>query len=261
MTNGRQSRKFIKSLISERGAFTQSPHETIFGSQGAFVEGRHILDAVLIANEVVDEKRRVQPEMEILDEGCLSSSSFAILVNGNAKGWVKASRECQSGLFLFRSSFGREPKDNRLLGSVAKGVGSLGFGKTSLRNIALLGKWLWRFPRERNGLCDHVSFRSPFPSPKAFDQPSSPSENPHHCRKTSPSTNFPTKSFSDTDHTIRCARRRSSTFLKAPEEESQPRAGHARLFSGGLNLTRRRVRARGVLSGHALPLPASLDAV
>ena len=24
--------------------------------------------------------------------GCLSSSSFAILVNGNAKGWVKASR-------------------------------------------------------------------------------------------------------------------------------------------------------------------------
>ncbi|RVW69982.1 putative mitochondrial protein [Vitis vinifera] len=63
-----------------------------------------ILDAVLIANEVVDEKRRscaskegVQPEMEILDEGCLSSSSFAILVNGNAKGWVKASRGLRQG--------------------------------------------------------------------------------------------------------------------------------------------------------------------
>ena len=29
--------------------------------------------------------------------GCLSSSSFAILVNGNAKGWVKASRGLRQG--------------------------------------------------------------------------------------------------------------------------------------------------------------------
>ena len=33
--------------------------------------------------------------MEIM--GCLSSSSFAILVNGNAKGWVKASRGLRQG--------------------------------------------------------------------------------------------------------------------------------------------------------------------
>ena len=52
---------------------------------------------------------------------------------------------------------------------------------------------------------------------------------------------FPAKSFSDTDHTIRCARRRSSSFLKAPEGDSQPRVGHACFFSDGLNLTRWRV--------------------
>ena len=72
---------------------------------------------------------------------------------------------------------------------------------------------------------------------------------------------FPAKSFSDTDHTIRCARRRSSSFLKALEGESHPRADHAHFFSDGLNLTHRRVRARGALSGHALPPLASPDAV
>ena len=92
------------------------------------------------------------------------------------------------------------------------------------------------------------------------------SDQPYHRQKTLTAGDFsgdlfPAKSFSDTNHTIRCARRRSSSFLKAPEGDSHPHAGHERFFSGGLNLTRRRVRARGVLSGHAFPPPTSPDAV
>ncbi|RVW83327.1 LINE-1 retrotransposable element ORF2 protein [Vitis vinifera] len=102
---------------------------TIHSTQGAFVQGRQILDAVLIANEIVDEKRRSGEEgvvfkidfekaydyvkWDFLDHvlekkgfsskwrswmrGCLSSVSYAILVNGNAKGWVKASRGLRQG--------------------------------------------------------------------------------------------------------------------------------------------------------------------
>ena len=87
------------------------------------------MDAVLIANEIVDEKRWLGEEgvvfkidfekaydhvdWDFLDHvldrkgfsprwrtwmrGCLSSVSFAILVNGNAKGWVKATRGLRQG--------------------------------------------------------------------------------------------------------------------------------------------------------------------
>ena len=106
-------------------------HQTIHSTQGAFVQGRQILDAVLIANEIVDEKRwsgegvafkidfekaydhvrwgfldhvlemkGFSPRWRKWMRGCLSSVSFAVLMNGNAKGWVKAFRGLWQGDLL-----------------------------------------------------------------------------------------------------------------------------------------------------------------
>ena len=107
--------KIIAKVLS--GRLRGVLHETIHYTQGAFVQGRQILDAVLIANEIVDERRRSGEEgvvfkidfekaydhvkWDFLDHvlekkgfsprwrkwmsGCLSSVSYAILVNGSAK--------------------------------------------------------------------------------------------------------------------------------------------------------------------------------
>ncbi|RVW55655.1 hypothetical protein CK203_096395 [Vitis vinifera] len=95
--------KIITKLLS--GRLRGVLHETIHFTQGAFVQGRKILDAVLIANEMVDEKRQsgeegikgFSPRWKKWIRGCLSMISFAILVNGNAKGWVKASKGLRQG--------------------------------------------------------------------------------------------------------------------------------------------------------------------
>ncbi|RVX20328.1 Transposon TX1 uncharacterized 149 kDa protein [Vitis vinifera] len=119
--------KIIAKVLS--GRLRGVLHETIHSTQGAFVQGRQIMDAVLIANEIVDERRQSGEEgvvfkidfekaydhirWDFLDQvlekkgfspkwrkwmnGCLSSVSYAVLVNGSAKGWVKASRGLRQG--------------------------------------------------------------------------------------------------------------------------------------------------------------------
>ena len=42
-------------------------------------------------------KKGFSPRWRSLMRGCLSSVSYAILVNGNAKGWVKATRGLRQG--------------------------------------------------------------------------------------------------------------------------------------------------------------------
>ncbi|RVW79011.1 Transposon TX1 uncharacterized 149 kDa protein [Vitis vinifera] len=119
--------KIIAKVLS--GRLKEVLHETIHSTQGAFVQGRQIMDAVLIANEIVDEEKTIREEgvvfkidfekaydhvrWDFLDQvlekkgfspkwrkwmnGCLSSVSYAVLVNGSAKGWVKASRGLRQG--------------------------------------------------------------------------------------------------------------------------------------------------------------------
>ena len=118
--------KIVAKVLS--GRLRGVLHETIHSTQGTFVQGRQILDVVLIVNEIVDEKRRSGEEgvvfkidfekaydhvsWDFLDHvsekgfdpswrkwisGCLSSVSYAVLVNASAKGWVKASRGLRQG--------------------------------------------------------------------------------------------------------------------------------------------------------------------
>ena len=113
------------------------------------------MDAVLIANEIVDEKRRSGEEgvvfkidfektydhvsWDFLDHvlerkgfnpswrkwmsGCLSSVSYAVLVNGNAKGWVKASRGLRQGNPFFVYFSRRCPEQDAIESRGKKFVG------------------------------------------------------------------------------------------------------------------------------------------
>ena len=54
--------KIIAKVLS--GRLRGVLHETIHSTQGAFVQGRQILNAVLITNEIVDEKRQSEEKGE-----------------------------------------------------------------------------------------------------------------------------------------------------------------------------------------------------
>ncbi|RVX13541.1 putative ribonuclease H protein [Vitis vinifera] len=57
------------------------------------------------------------------------------------------------------SGIGEGKKDHLVRWDVVckpKEIGGLGFGNISLRNLALLGKWLWRYPREGSALWHQV---------------------------------------------------------------------------------------------------------
>ncbi|RVX14047.1 putative ribonuclease H protein [Vitis vinifera] len=87
--------KIIVKVLS--GRLRGVLHGTIHSTQGAFVQGRQILDAVLIANEIVDEKRQSGEEGVVFKIDFEKAYNHVILVNGNSKGWVKASRGLRQG--------------------------------------------------------------------------------------------------------------------------------------------------------------------
>ncbi|RVW30583.1 hypothetical protein CK203_086068 [Vitis vinifera] len=62
--------------------------------KGAFVDGRQILDVVLVANELMDEKKGLREEEVVLKINFEKAYDHVsrVLVHGNAKGWVKAYR-------------------------------------------------------------------------------------------------------------------------------------------------------------------------
>ncbi|CAL8157492.1 unnamed protein product [Prunus armeniaca] len=96
-------------------------------SLGAFVKGRQILDAALIANEVVEESRKLNKlgmvinfekaydhvEWRFVDEvmirkgfgdrwrswirGCLETANFSVMINGRPRGKFRASRGLRQG--------------------------------------------------------------------------------------------------------------------------------------------------------------------
>ena len=119
--------KVISKVLASR--LREVLGNTISQSQGAFVQKRQILDAVLVANEVVEEVRKQKRkglvfkidfekaydhvEWNFVDDvlerkgfgvkwrgwiiGCLESVNFSIMINGKPRGKFRASRGLRQG--------------------------------------------------------------------------------------------------------------------------------------------------------------------
>ncbi|RVW76233.1 Transposon TX1 uncharacterized 149 kDa protein [Vitis vinifera] len=211
--------KIIAKVLS--GRLRRVLNETIHSTQDAFVQGRQIFDAVLIANEIVDEKRRsggkelssklilkrlttICTEQDVIEQkkempwrvsGWVGTEQgLAELLDCKAFGWpilylgfplggnpkacgfwdpvferisrrldgwqkvfpalVAAKIERLQRDFLW-SGVGEGKRDHLVSWDIVynpKAKGGVGFGKISIRNLALLGKWLWRYPRKGSTL-------------------------------------------------------------------------------------------------------------
>ncbi|KAM2004953.1 hypothetical protein FF1_000090 [Malus domestica] len=119
--------KIVTKVLANR--LKEVMGSTISPSQGAFVKGRQILDAVLVSNEVVEEVRQKKEEglvfkidfekaydhvdWSFLEDvllrkgfgfrwrkwmlGCLGTANFSVLINGRPRGKFKASRGLRQG--------------------------------------------------------------------------------------------------------------------------------------------------------------------
>ena len=79
------------------------------------------------------------------------------IVNFYPLQWLQKLRDLQRD-FLW-SGVGEGKRDHLVSWDVVckpKAKGCLGFGKIALRNVSLLGKWLWRYPKEGSALWHKV---------------------------------------------------------------------------------------------------------